>query len=159
MGLDSKYLETIGFSAQMHDVGKLSVPKDILTKPGKLTQDEFDIMKSHTLLGAKIIGDSNQLVMASEIAISHHEKFDGSGYPYRKAGEDIPLSGRIVAIADVYDALRTKRSYKPAYEHSTAFDIITKGDGRVMPQHFDPEILDIFKKRQWDFCDIFEEID
>ncbi|MGE5679173.1 MAG: HD-GYP domain-containing protein [Pseudomonadota bacterium] len=159
MGLDSKYLETIGFSAQMHDVGKLSVPKDILTKPGKLTQDEFDIMKSHTLLGAKIIGDSNQLVMASEIAISHHEKFDGSGYPYRKAGEDIPLSGRIVAIADVYDALRTKRSYKPAYEHSTAYDIITKGDGRVMPQHFDPEILDIFKKRQWDFCDIFEEID
>lgn len=159
MGLDSKYLDTIGFSAQMHDVGKLSVPKHILTKPGKLTIDEFDVMKSHTLLGAKIIGDSNQLVMASEIAISHHEKYDGSGYPYNKAGEEIPLSGRIVAMADIYDALRTKRVYKPAYEHSTTFDIITKGDGRVMPQHFDPQILDIFKKRQWDFCDIFEEIE
>lgn len=158
MGLDSKYLDTIGFSAQMHDVGKLSVPKDILTKPGKLTQDEFDIMKSHTLLGAKIIGDSNQLVMAAEIAISHHEKFDGSGYPYNKAGEEIPLSGRIVAMADIYDALRTKRVYKPAYEHINTFDIITKGDGRVMPQHFDPQILDIFMKRHRDFCEIYEDL-
>lgn len=159
MGLDSKYLDTIGFSAQMHDVGKLSVPKDILTKPGKLTMEEFDIMKSHTLLGAKIIGDSNQLVMAAEIAVSHHEKFDGSGYPYKKVGEEIPLSGRIVAMADIYDALRTKRVYKPAYKHSNTFEIITKGDGRVMPQHFDPQILDIFKKRHQDFCAIYEEID
>jgi len=159
MGLDPKYLDTIAFSAQMHDVGKLSVPKDILTKPGKLTADEFDIMKSHTLLGAKIIGDSNQLVMAAEIALSHHEKYDGSGYPYNKTGEEIPLSGRIVAMADIYDALRTKRVYKPAYEHSTTFDIITIGDGRVMPEHFDPQVLDIFKKRHRDFCDIYEDID
>lgn len=159
MGLDSKYLDTIGFSAQMHDVGKLSVPKDILTKPDKLTREEFDIMKSHTLLGAKIIGDSNQLVMAAEIAISHHEKYDGSGYPYSRAGEEIPLSGRIVAMADIYDALRTKRVYKPAYEHTNTFDIITKGDGRVMPQHFDPQILDIFKKRHRDFCEIYEDLE
>ncbi|HYE83089.1 MAG TPA: HD domain-containing phosphohydrolase [Clostridia bacterium] len=159
LGLDMKYKDTIGFSAQMHDVGKLSIPKDILTKPDILTMDEFDIMKSHTLLGAKIIGDSPQLVMASEIAISHHEKFNGAGYPYGKAGEEIPLSGRIVAMADIYDALRAERVYKPAYGHKIAFDIITKGDGRVMPQHFDPQILDIFKRRHMDFCDIYEDIE
>ncbi len=158
LGLGSKYSDTIAFSAQMHDVGKLSVPKEILTKPSKLTADEFSIMKSHTLLGARIIGDSPQLAMASEIAISHHEKFDGSGYPFNKAGEEIPLSGRIVAMADIYDALRTERVYKPAYEHKKAFDIITKGDGRVMPQHFDPQILEIFKLRHKEFCDIYEDI-
>ncbi|MHB1394472.1 MAG: HD-GYP domain-containing protein [Clostridia bacterium] len=156
LGLDKKYKETIAFSAQMHDVGKLSVPKNILIKPGKLTTDEFDIMKNHTIYGAKIIGDSPQLAMASEIAISHHEKFDGSGYPFRKVGQEIPLSGRIVAIADIYDALRTERVYKPAYGHTTAFDIITKGDGRVKPQHFDPQILEIFKIRHKEFCDIYE---
>jgi len=159
MGMDIKYLDTIAFSAQMHDVGKLSVPKDILTKPGKLSDYEFDIMKSHTLLGAKIIGDSNQLVMAAEIALNHHEKYDGSGYPNNKAGEEIPLSGRIVAMADIYDALRTERVYKPAYDHSVAFDIITRGDGRVMPKHFDPQVLDIFRKRHREFCDIYDEID
>lgn len=158
LGLDARYSDTIGFSAQMHDVGKLSVPKDILTKPGMLTLNEFDIMKSHTLLGARIIGDSKQLAMASEIAISHHEKFDGSGYPYNKVGEEIPLSGRIVAMADIYDALRTERVYKPSYGHSIAFDIITKGDVRVMPQHFDPQIMQIFKTRHKDFCEIYEEV-
>ncbi len=159
LGLDKKYKDTIAFSAQMHDVGKLSVPKNILIKPGKLTKSEFEVMKDHTLYGAKIIGDSPQLAMASEISISHHEKFDGSGYPYGKAGEEIPLSGRIVAIADIYDALRTERVYKPAYLHSTALDIITKGDGRVMPQHFDPQILEIFKTRHKEFCDIYEEVE
>lgn len=159
LGLDKKFKDTIAFSAQMHDVGKLSVPKNILAKPDKLTMDEFDIMKSHTIYGAKIIGDSPQLNMASEIAISHHEKFDGSGYPFGKVGEEIPLSGRIVAMADIYDALRTERVYKTAYDHLTTFDIITKGDGRVMPQHFDPKILDIFKTKHKLFCDIFEGTD
>ena len=157
--LDKKYKDTIAFSAQMHDVGKLSVPKNILIKPGKLTADEFDIMKSHTIYGAKIIGDSPQLAMASEIAISHHEKYDGSGYPFGKVGEEIPLSGRIVAMADIYDALRTERVYKPAYGHLTTFQIITEGDGRVMPQHFDPQILEIFKKRHKEFCDIYEAVE
>lgn len=156
LGLDKKYRETIAFSAQMHDVGKLSIPKNILTKPGILTPEEFDIMKKHTIFGAKIIGDSPQLKMASEIAISHHEKYDGSGYPFKKAGENIPLSGRIVAMADIYDALRSKRVYKPAYGHMAAYEIITKGDGRVMPQHFDPQILQIFKNRHMDFCEIYE---
>jgi HD-GYP domain-containing protein (c-di-GMP phosphodiesterase class II) len=156
LGLDKKYRETIAYSAQMHDVGKLSVPKNILTKPGELTQEEFDIMKKHTIIGAKIIGDSPQLKMASEIAISHHEKFDGSGYPFKKTGEDIPLSGRIVAMADIYDALRSARVYKPAYDHMTAYEIITKGDGRVMPQHFDPAILQIFKNKHMEFCEIYE---
>ena len=159
LGLDKRYKDTIAFSAQMHDVGKLSVPKNILVKPSKLTINEFDIMKNHTIYGAKIIGDSPQLAMASEIAISHHEKFDGSGYPFHKVGEEIPLSGRIVAMADIYDALRTERVYKPAYDHSVTYDIITKGDGRVMPQHFDPQILDIFKEKHREFCDIYEGIE
>ncbi|MGE5630589.1 MAG: HD-GYP domain-containing protein [Caulobacteraceae bacterium] len=157
LGMDKNFVETISFSAQMHDVGKVSIPKHILFKPGKLTEEEFEIIKTHTIFGAKIIGDLPQLKMASEIALSHHEKYDGSGYPYGKSGDEIPLSGRIVALADVYDALRTKRVYKPAFDHSTAFNIMTNGDGRVHPQHFDPVILNVFKVKHKDFYEIFEK--
>lgn len=151
LGLDSRFVEKIHFSAQMHDVGKLHVPQIILQKPGKLTSEEFDLMKQHTIFGAQIIGDSPQLSMAFDIALNHHEKFDGTGYPNGISGYDIPLPARVVALADIYDALRSVRKYKPSFSHMEALNIITKGDGRVMPSHFDPEILNIFAKFHSDF--------
>lgn len=159
LGLDKKFVETISFSAQMHDVGKISVPQNILQKPGQLTKEEFKTMKNHTVYGAKIVGDSPQLKMAAEIALSHHERFDGTGYPYGKKGYEIPLSGRIVTLADIYDALRTRRVYKPAFDHRKTFEIITKGDGRVLPQHFDPEVLNVFRREHKRFNEIYEEMD
>jgi len=109
-------------------------------------------------MGAKILGDSKSpyLKMAAEIALNHHERWDGGGYPDGKRGEAIPLSARIMNICDIYDALRSQRPYKPAFEHAKIMDIITHGDGRTMPEHFDPVILAAFKKNHQTFSDIFE---
>lgn len=158
MGLDSVFVKTIYNAAQMHDVGKIYVDKNILTKPGKLTSEEFDNMKKHTIFGEVIIGDSQNLKMAAEIARNHHEKYDGSGYPDGKKGEDIPLSARIVALADIYDALRSKRAYKPGFTHEEAYNIIINGDGRVMPEHFDPMILEAFKNIHLEMAKVFDEL-
>lgn len=158
LGLDKKFVDTLYFSAQMHDVGKIHVPTSILKKPGKLTDEEFTLMKMHTVYGAEIIGSSPHLKIAKEIALNHHEKYDGSGYPYRKTGNDIPLSARIVALADIYDALRSPRVYKPSFDNQKTYEIITNGDGRVMPGHFDPEVLDIFKKIHSNMNDIYNEL-
>jgi putative two-component system response regulator len=94
--------------------------------------------------------------MGAEIALNHHERWDGGGYPNGWSGEDIPLSARIMNVCDVYDALRSKRPYKPAFDHATALEVITKGDGRTLPEHFDPEVLAAFTKSDQVFCDIFE---
>ncbi|MDP4090441.1 MAG: HD domain-containing protein, partial [Bacillota bacterium] len=155
MGLDREFIKTIFNAAQMHDVGKIYVDKSILTKPGRLTLEEFENMKKHTLYGELIIGDSENLKMSAEIARCHHEKFDGSGYPDGRRGEDIPLSARIVALADVYDALRSKRPYKAGFSHEEAHEIITKGDGRVMPVHFDPLVLEAFKNIHLRLAEIY----
>jgi len=142
MGQDDQYIETIGYASPMHDVGKIGIPDKILLKPGKLTPEEFDVIKGHPEIGARLLSKSKSriLQMAEEIARTHHEKFNGNGYPFGLSGEDIPLSGRIVAIADTFDALTSKRPYKEPYPPEMVFDIIRKERG----EHFDPVIADFF---------------
>lgn len=112
----------------------------------------------HTVYGAKIIGGHQNMSMAGRIAISHHERHDGSGYPYGLVGEQIPIEGRIMSLADQYDALRNSRCYKPALDHETSCRILLEGDGRTLPQHFDPEILHAFKGCEAAFAEIFDRL-
>jgi len=147
-------MEMLISSARMHDVGKIIVTDIILNKPGKLTTDEFDTIKTHSLAGEKIIdniiskaGDDIFLQYAKSFAVYHQERWDGSGYPYGLKGTDIPLQGRIMAIADVYDALISDRSYKSAFPHDQAVEIIKNGSGT----HFDPELVKIFLEFSQDF--------
>src|SRR5262249_11959483 len=132
LGLNSTFCDTPKLSAPMHDVGKIGIRDAILKKPGRLTADEFEEMKQHTVKGGAILAksDSDLLRMAENIALTHHEKWDGSGYPHRLCGDDIPIEGRIVAVADVFDALTTKRCYKPAYSVEDAFGEIAQGRGK-----------------------------
>jgi HD-GYP domain-containing protein (c-di-GMP phosphodiesterase class II) len=148
--VDKDFVEDIGFLAAMHDVGKIGTPDDILNKEGPLNEFEWGIMKEHTKNGAFILS-SYPNPMAKEIALSHHEWWNGSGYPYNLEGTMIPLSARIVTIADVYDALRMKRSYKPAYSHDIAIRKI-KQEREV---HFDPELVDLVLGIQDDFAEIY----
>jgi putative two-component system response regulator len=141
-GLSEEEVNLMVQASPMHDIGKIGVPDHILLKPGKLTPKEFEKMKEHTIIGYKLLSgsDSPLLKLASEIAISHHEKYDGSGYPHGIAGNDIPLSGRIVAVVDVFDALTSRRSYKEAFSNEKAYEIIRQGSG----SHFDPDIVCLF---------------
>ncbi|PJB33777.1 MAG: hypothetical protein CO108_30095, partial [Deltaproteobacteria bacterium CG_4_9_14_3_um_filter_63_12] len=145
-------------ASPMHDIGKIGIPDHVLLKPGSLTPDEWAIMKEHASMGAEILGKSKSpyLKMGAEIALHHHERWDGGGYPQGKRGEEIPLAARIMSICDVYDALRSKRPYKLAYDHSKTMDIIRRGDGRVEPEHFDPAVLAGFEQNHQSFCDIYE---
>lgn len=135
-------------SAPLHDIGKVGIPDRILLKPGKLTPEEFEIMKTHTTLGRNVIDKAEQALQltvplfayAKEIVYSHHEKWDGSGYPEGLAGDQIPLSARLMALADVYDALISKRVYKDPMSHEQAVEIIRQTRGR----HFDPDVVDAF---------------
>jgi len=159
LGEDETFVDKIFFASPMHDIGKIGIPDHILLKPGDFTREEWAIMKGHAEMGAKILGNSKSpyLRMGAEIALNHHERWDGSGYPYGKRGEAIPLAARIMNICDVYDALRSKRPYKPAFDHAKAMDIITHGDGRTQPEHFDPRILAAFTQNHTIFCDIFKK--
>jgi putative two-component system response regulator len=152
--LSPAYIDNILKASPLHDIGKVGVPDHILLKPGKLSAEEFTIMKTHTTIGADILRAVNEqypgnafIAVGMDIALYHHEKWDGSGYPHGLAGETIPLAGRILAMADVYDALRTKRVYKDAIPHDQACEIIH--DGRSA--HFDPVLVDCFMTRQIDF--------
>ncbi|MBE9504674.1 MAG: HD domain-containing protein, partial [Proteobacteria bacterium] len=122
-----------------------------------LSDNEFEKIKEHTFLGSRILGDEPRLKMAREIAQSHHERYNGSGYPQGLKGDEIPLSARIVALADIYDALRSKRSYKEAFSHEKTLEIILKGNERTNPSHFDPQVVAAFVKREKDFERIFME--
>ncbi|HMA61729.1 MAG TPA: HD domain-containing phosphohydrolase [bacterium] len=160
LGLSEKMQERIYFTSPMHDIGKISVPDKILTKPDKLTKEEFEIVKKHTSQGYKILkdSDSEMLRMAAEIALTHHENYDGTGYPDNLKGDKIPLSGRIIKILDVYDSLRSKRVYKKPFSHQKTMEIITKGDGRVEPVHFDPDILEVFIDNEAEVASLFEDV-
>jgi len=146
MGFSNDFIKTIRVQAVTHDVGKLHIPPEILAKPGPLTPEEYTVMKQHPSLGAEILGAHPRLTMATSIAYSHHERYDGSGYPQGLLGEDIPIEGRLVILADQYDALRSKRVYKPAYSHEDTVKVLAQGDGRSHPGHFDPNVLAAFKK-------------
>ena len=158
LGLPSNVIENIQVFSPLHDIGKILVPKDILTKPGRLTDEEFEEMKNHTLYGAKIIGDKEYFKLAKNIALYHHEKADGSGYPFGLKNEEIPIEAKIVALVDVYDALRSERPYKKAFTHEEAMKIILEGDGRTDPKHFDPQLLKIFREKSNEINRLWEEI-
>jgi putative two-component system response regulator len=166
---NSKYAEVISpdfpalleLTSALHDIGKVGIPDAILLKPDRLNDDEFAIMKKHSEIGAATLASALQtypeaefLKMAHDIALSHHERWNGTGYPHKLSGEDIPLSARIVALADVYDALTSKRVYKPAMDHTAARLIILGESGK----HFDPEIVESFRRVELDFIRISSEL-
>lgn len=151
--VDTGFIEDIGFLASMHDVGKIGTPDDILGKPGKLDDRQWEVMREHTINGAFILATYPN-PMAKEIALHHHEKWNGRGYPYGIEGEMIPLSARIVAVCDVYDALRMKRSYKDAIGHEESCELIVAARG----EHFDPEIVDLFADNASEFGCMFDEM-
>ena len=154
-GFASDFVQAVSFSAQMHDVGKIKIPNSVLLKQGPLDRAENEMILMHPVYGEKILGNSPRLEVAREIAISHHENWDGSGYPYNLRGNTIPVAGRVVKIADVYDALRSRRSYKESLSHRDALEIFRNGDERIDPQnHFDPMLLKTF----FDIEHIFEKI-
>jgi putative two-component system response regulator len=155
--INDKFVRLIYETSPLHDIGKVAIPDHILRKPGKLTDEEFAIMRTHTTLGTATLDlalqrypDAEFLQFARDIVACHHERFDGTGYPNRLAGEDIPLCARIVAVADVYDALTSNRVYRAALPHATARRMIIDGSGN----HFDPDIVEAFV----DLSDQFESI-
>jgi len=160
LGMGAGFRDSIRFASPMHDIGKIAIPDAILGKTGPFDPDEWQVMKTHAALGEKMLRgtDSPYLIMGAEIAGGHHERWEGGGYPLGLSGEAIPLSARITNICDQYDALRSRRPYKPPLPHARAIEIITEGDGRTTPAHFDPAVLSAFKTCAPRFQEIFETV-
>ena len=156
LGWPARTVDDIRIAAPMHDVGKIGVPDSILRKPGRLTRPELEVMRTHTAIGADILNGSDVplLQTARDIALSHHEKWDGSGYPHGLSGTAIPLCARVVAIADVYDALVHRRVYRPALPEEQALAVVTQDCRR----HFDPDVLSCFARRTAEFREIRETV-
>ncbi|MBF0457422.1 MAG: response regulator [Nitrospirae bacterium] len=157
LGMPADFSDDLQFASMLHDIGKIGISDIILLKSAPLTKEEFAIMKTHTTIGGGILEDSSnaRIEMAETVALHHHERLDGTGYPDGLRGDHIPFPARIVIICDQYDALRMKRPYKPSLGHAKTYEIITIGDGKTLPQHFDPAILEAFKKVALDFDEIF----
>ena len=158
LDMPEDFFETIALASAMHDIGKIGIPDAILFKKGTLTTEEFEIIKSHTVIGGHILrGASHPLMqMAASIALTHHERWDGTGYPKGLHGLEIPLEGRIVMLADQYDALRSQRIYKQSLDHETACRTIVEGDGKTHRAHFDPAVLQAFIDSADKFSAIYE---
>lgn len=160
LDLGEAQAQVIASAAPMHDVGKIGIPDAILLKRGPLSAEEWEMMKKHPVLGASLLKGTPSLLLetAGKIALTHHERWDGSGYPQGLKGEEIPLAGRIIMIADQYDALRSPRPYKPAFTHERTYDIITNGDGRTLPHHFEPQLLNVFRDIHRDLGAIYDRL-
>ncbi len=154
LGMSDKFCEDIELFAPMHDLGKVGIPDAILLNKGRLSAEEFEVMKRHTIHGYNIVKNNSEMKMVSEIALSHHERYDGTGYPNGLKGEDIPLSARIVAVADVYDALRSARPYKEPWPHERTKAYMIENSGT----HFDPNIITAFIALNEQFARIFDEV-
>lgn len=159
LGWSKEETEKIFYAAPMHDIGKVAVPTDIILKPVALTDAEYSIMKTHTLVGADILKESVSeiLKMAEKIALTHHEQWNGTGYPAGLKRGEIPVEGSIMQLVDQYDALRSLRPHKTHLSHERVVEIITQGDGRTEPSHFNPVILEAFKTNHAEFERIFDE--
>jgi len=147
LGMDGQFREEISYASKIHDIGKAVIPERILAKDYDImTPDEWMVIQSHTTRGAELLRErqSPYLKMGMDIALCHHERWDGSGYPNGLAGEAIPLSARIMAVADVYDSLRSAHPYRAAFSHERALRVMMRGDGRTLPDYFDPDILRVF---------------
>jgi putative two-component system response regulator len=160
--IDGEYVQLLYMTSPLHDIGKVGIPDNVLLKPGKFTAEEFEIMKQHTLIGGQTLDaavnahpEAQFLRMAHDIAMTHHEHYNGAGYPYGLKGEEIPLCGRITAVADVYDALTTRRVYKPRIAHDSTRTMIVEGSGK----HFGPDVVKAFLNREDEFVAINRRFD
>ena len=159
LGVSKAFCNEIRYSAQLHDVGKMSVDMAILRKKGPLTDEERDEMKRHPVYGYQILSASDRLRMAGEIALNHHERWDGNGYPHGRKGREIPLAARIVAVADIYDALRSRRPYKSGFDHDTTRRILLEGDDRMKVDGlFDPQVIKAFAENHRGFDEIWNRL-